>query len=134
MREQLRENEIKKVAEATGASLETIYKLNSMGLINISQALDTLILNERHNDSADERILLKKIITSFYTMLKKYGVEPMYDLGARRDIYFNPRTDNAVTSIPTDDKMLDNSIADVIKKGYMYKDQVLRYSMVKVAN
>lgn len=46
MREQLRENEIKKLAEATGASLETIYKLNSMGLINISQALDTLILND----------------------------------------------------------------------------------------
>ena len=99
--------------------------------LDIINEIDTLILNERHNDSADERILLKKIITSFYTMLKKYGVEPMYDL-LERDIYFNPKTDNAVTSIPTDDKILDNSIADVVKKGYMYKDKVLRYEDVIV--
>ena len=98
--------------------------------LDIINEIDTLLLNERHTDNEVERTLLNKIITSFYTMLKKYGVEPMYDLLEHRDIYFNPRTDNAVTSIPTNDKMLDNSIADVIKRGYMYKDKVLRYEDV----
>jgi molecular chaperone GrpE len=27
-----------------------------------------------------------------------------------------------------------NQVANVLQKGYMYKDKVLRYSMVKVAN
>lgn len=49
MREQLREKEIQKLAEVTGSSIETIYKLNSMGLINTNQALDTLILNDWKN-------------------------------------------------------------------------------------
>lgn len=46
MREQLREKEIQKLAEVTETSIETIYKLNGMGLININQALDVLILND----------------------------------------------------------------------------------------
>lgn len=99
--------------------------------LDIITEIDALLLNERHTDNEDERTRLNKIITSFYTMLKKYGVEPMYDL-LKRDMYFNPETDNAVTSIPTDDKILDNSIADIIKKGYRYKDKVLRYEDVIV--
>ena len=100
--------------------------------LDIITEIDALILNEQNTDNEDERTRLNKIITSFYTMLKKHGVEPMYDLLESRDIYFNPRTDNAVTSIHTNDKMLDNSIADVIKKGYMYKDKVLRYEEVLI--
>ena len=46
IRSQLRDKEIEKLAEIIGSPLETIYKLDSMGLINVSQAIDVLILND----------------------------------------------------------------------------------------
>ena len=33
-----------------------------------------------------------------------------------------------------DENYGENVVAEEMQKGYMYKDQVLRYSMVKVAN
>lgn len=97
--------------------------------LDIITQLDNLLLNEKHTDNEDERIRMRTIINGFYTMLKKYNVEPLYSLN-KRDMYFNPDTDNAVTFLPTDDTVLDNSIADVMKKGYKYKDKILRYEDV----
>lgn len=97
--------------------------------LDIITELDNLILNEKHTDNEDERIRMRTYINGFYTMLKKYNVEPLYSL-TKRDMYFNPDTDNAVTSLPIDDSVLDNSIVDVMKKGYKYKDKVLRYEDV----
>lgn len=97
--------------------------------LDIITQLDNLILNEKHTDNEDERIRMRTFINGFYTMLKKYNVEPLYSL-TKRDMYFNSDTDNAVTSLPIDDSVLDNSIVDVMKKGYKYKDKVLRYEDV----
>lgn len=97
--------------------------------LDIITQLDNLLLNEKHTDNEDERNRMRTIINGFYTMLKKYNVEPLYSLN-KRDMYFNPDTDNAVTFLPTDDTVLDNSIADVMKKGYKYKDKILRYEDV----
>lgn len=46
---------------------------------------------------------------------------------------FNPDFHNAVMHIE-DENVGENVIVEELQKGYMYKDQVLRYSMVKVAN
>lgn len=97
--------------------------------LDIITQLDNLLLNEKHTDNEDERNRMRTFINGFYTMLKKYNVEPLYSLN-KRDMYFNPDTDNAVTFLPTDDTVLDNSIADVMKKGYKYKDKILRYEDV----
>lgn len=97
--------------------------------LDIITQLDNLILNEKHTDNEDERIRMRTFINGFYTMLKRYNVEPLYSL-TKRDMYFNPDTDNAVTSLLIDDSVLDNSIVDVMKKGYKYKDKVLRYEDV----
>jgi molecular chaperone GrpE len=97
--------------------------------LDIITQLDNLLLNEKHTDNEDERNRMRTIINGFYTMLKKYNVEPLYSLN-KRDMYFNPDTDNAVTFLPTDDNILDNSIVDVMKKGYKYKDKILRYEDV----
>jgi len=40
---------------------------------------------------------------------------------------------NAVMHID-DESVSDNEIVEVFAKGYKFKDKVLRYSMVKVAN
>ena len=46
---------------------------------------------------------------------------------------FNPDLHNAVMHIE-DESFEENVVAEELQKGYMYKDSVLRHSMVKVAN
>ena len=46
---------------------------------------------------------------------------------------FNPDLHNAVIHVE-DENFGENIVAEEMQKGYMYKDQVLRHSMVKVAN
>ena len=46
---------------------------------------------------------------------------------------FDPNYHNAVAHVE-DENFGQNQVADVLQKGYIHKDKVLRYSMVKVAN
>ena len=46
---------------------------------------------------------------------------------------FNPDFHNAVMHIE-DEEFGENVIAEVLQKGYMYRESVVRHSMVKVAN
>jgi len=62
-------------------------------------------------------------------IFSKMGVEETKALGEE----FNPELHNAVMHID-DEKVADNIIVEEFQKGYTYKDKVIRYSMVKVAN
>jgi len=57
------------------------------------------------------------------------GVTPMDCLGKP----FDPNYHNAVMHVE-DEEAGENTIVEVFQKGYMYRDTVLRFSMVKVAN
>ena len=46
---------------------------------------------------------------------------------------FDPEIHNAVIHVE-DENEAENVVVEEMQKGYMYKDQVLRHSMVKVAN
>jgi molecular chaperone GrpE len=46
---------------------------------------------------------------------------------------FDPNLHHAV-SHEENDEYGDNQVAEVLQKGYLYRDQVLRHSMVKVVN
>lgn len=46
---------------------------------------------------------------------------------------FNPEVHNAVMHVE-DENVGDNIVVEVFQKGYIYKDTVVRYAMVKVAN
>ena len=63
------------------------------------------------------------------TYLESVGVTPMNAEGTE----FNPDLHNAVMHIE-DDSYGENVVVEELQKGYMYKDTVLRHSMVKVAN
>ena len=63
------------------------------------------------------------------TSLDSIGVKPMDCAGQQ----FDPTYHNAVMHVE-DDSYEENVIVEEMQKGYMYKDQVLRFSMVKVAN
>ena len=62
-------------------------------------------------------------------ILEGVGVVPMNATGKP----FDPEYHNAVIHVE-DEKFGENEVIEEMQKGYMYKDQVLRHSMVKVAN
>lgn len=70
-----------------------------------------------------------KIYKQFIVTLDEIGVKPMNAEGTE----FNPDLHNAVLHIE-DEELGENVVAEELQKGYMYKDEVLRHSMVKVAN
>lgn len=70
-----------------------------------------------------------KIYKQLMVTLNDVGVKPMEATGAE----FNPDFHNAVMHVE-DEEYGENVVAEELQKGYMYKEEVLRYSMVKVAN
>ena len=70
-----------------------------------------------------------KIYKQLMVTLNDVGVKPMEATGAD----FNPDFHNAVMHVE-DEEYGENVVVEELQKGYMYKDDVLRYSMVKVAN
>lgn len=61
--------------------------------------------------------------------LEKHNVTPIEAEGKE----FDPTFHNAIFHIE-DEALGDNIIAEELQKGYMYKEKVIRHSLVKVAN
>ncbi len=59
----------------------------------------------------------------------KLGVSEIKSVGEK----FNPEFHNAVMHVE-DDSGEESIVVEEFQKGYIYKDKVIRYSMVKVAN
>ena len=72
---------------------------------------------------------IEMILKMFKEVLQKIGVEEIPSMGEK----FNPNYHNAIAHIE-DESYDENTIVDVMQKGYKYNDKILRYSMVKVAN
>ena len=62
-------------------------------------------------------------------VLKNLGVEQIKSIGEE----FNPELHNAVMHVE-DEAYGQNVVVEEFQKGYIYKDRVIRHSMVKVAN
>ena len=72
---------------------------------------------------------MDKIYNQLMTALTDLGVEPIEAVGEE----FDPNYHNAVMHVE-DEELGENVVAEEFQKGYMYKDTVIRHSMVKVAN
>ena len=72
---------------------------------------------------------IEQIYKQFTTALEEVGVTPIEAVGKE----FNPEYHNAVMH-GEDENYGDNIISDEFQKGYMYKESVVRHSMVKVMN
>jgi molecular chaperone GrpE len=72
---------------------------------------------------------MNKIYKQLVSVLTDLGVTPIDAAGKP----FDPELHNAVMHVE-DETLGENVVAEEFQKGYMYKDQVLRHSMVKVAN
>ena len=72
---------------------------------------------------------MEKIYKQLMTTLESVGVKPIEAVGQE----FNPDFHNAVMHVE-DEEFGENIIAEEFQKGYMYRESVVRHSMVKVAN
>ena len=72
---------------------------------------------------------MDKIYNQLMTTLTDLGIEPIEAVGEE----FDPNYHNAVMHVE-DEELGENVVAEEFLKGYMYKDTVIRHSMVKVAN
>ena len=72
---------------------------------------------------------IEQIYKQFTTALEEAGVKPIEAVGKE----FDPEYHNAVMH-GEDENYGENIISDEFQKGYMYKESVVRHSMVKVMN
>lgn len=72
---------------------------------------------------------MEKIYRQLTTALEELGVKPIDAEGKE----FDPNLHNAVMHIE-DESLGENVVAKELQKGYLYKDSVVRHSMVTVAN
>lgn len=72
---------------------------------------------------------MEKIYKQFRKALEEAGVKPIEAVGQE----FDPNFHNAVMHVE-DEELGENIVAEELLKGYMYRDTVVRHSMVKVAN
>lgn len=93
---------------------------------NFERALQAI--PEEDKDRAFEQGV-DKIYRQLIVTLEEIGVTPMNAEGTQ----FDPELHNAVMHVE-DEELGDNVVAEELQKGYMYKEEVLRHSMVKVAN
>ncbi len=116
-------------AEKTGmfAEGERTVLLKVLPLIdNFERALDSIPEEQKGTALADG---IDKTYKAFMAQLTELGVTPIDACGKS----FDANLHNAVMHIE-DESAEENVVVEEFQKGYMFKDKVLRYSMVKVAN
>lgn len=93
---------------------------------NFERALDSIPEEDKERGFEQG---VDKIYRQLMVYLESIEVVPMNAVGTA----FNPDLHNAVIHVE-DEAYGENVVVEEMQKGYMYKDQVLRHSMVKVAN
>lgn len=93
---------------------------------NFERGLAGLSEEEKTGAFADG---MDKVYKQMMKALEEAGVKPIEAVGCA----FDPNFHNAVMHID-DESFGENVVAEEFQKGYMYRDSVVRHSMVKVAN
>ena len=93
---------------------------------NFERGLAAVPEEEKDSPFADG---MTKIYKQMMTVLEEMGVKAIDAVGEE----FNPDYHNAVMHVEDEDAG-ENVVVEEFQKGYLYKDHVVRHSMVKVAN
>ena len=93
---------------------------------NFERGIAAVPEEEKSNPFAEG---MEKIYKQLMTTLEEIGVKPIEAVGQE----FDPDFHNAVMHVE-DENLGENIVAEELQKGYMYRDSVVRHSMVKVAN
>ncbi len=93
---------------------------------NFERGLGAVTEEEKENPFVQG---MDKVYKQLMTTLEGIGVKPIEAVGQE----FNPDFHNAVMH-EENEELGENIISEEFQKGYMYRDSVVRHSMVKVAN
>ena len=93
---------------------------------NFERGLDSISEEEKGSAFAQG---IEQIYKQFVNVLDDAGVKVIESVGKE----FDPNLHNAVMHVE-DDSLGENIVAEEFQKGYMYKESVVRHSLVKVAN
>lgn len=124
--ENFRKRSEKEKAQMFEIGAKTVIEKILPVIDNFERGLDAV--TEEQKDSSfvqGMELVYKQFLTSF----EEIGVKPIEAVGQE----FDPNLHNAVMMVDDDDKE-SGTIAEEMQKGYMYKESVVRHSMVKVVN
>lgn len=126
--------EFENYRKRTEKEKSTMYEMGARDMIermlpvidNFERGLATIQEEEKGSPLADG---MEKIYKQFQKTMEEAGVRVIEAIGQE----FNPDFHNAVMHV-NDESLGENVVADELQKGYMYRESVVRHSMVKVAN
>ena len=110
------------------------YDMGAMGVLekllpvidNFERGLESVSEEEKNSAFVQG---IQQIYKQLISVMEDLGVTPMDAEGKE----FDANLHNAVMHVE-DEELGENIVAEELQKGYMYKESVLRHSMVKVAN
>lgn len=120
------ENFRRRTAQESGRIYDDAY---SQALAALFPVVDNLERAAQYSDGESVAKGVAMILKSVEETLQKLGVSEIEALGKS----FDPQFHNAVLHVE-DEAYGESEIVEVLQKGYIKGDRVLRYAMVKVAN
>lgn len=113
--------------------LEMIQSANEQLLKALLPVVDDFERAEKSFKDKDSKELegFFLIYNKFKKTLDQYGVKTM-EAGAGSE--FNPDLHEAITQIPTPDEKLKGKIVDVVEKGYLLNEKVIRFAKVVIGS
>jgi len=113
--------------------LELIQAANEKLVVTLLPVLDDFERAEKAFQGTESKELegFLLIYNKFKKVMDQTGIKPM-DLKAGSD--FNADLQEAITQIPVADEKLKGKVVDVVEKGYLLNEKVIRFAKVVVGN
>lgn len=124
--ENYRKRTEKEKAQIYEVGAKTILEKFLPVIDNFERALESVSDDEKDRSFVQG---VEKIYKQLFSVLEEVGVSPVESVGET----FDPKYHNAVMH-DEDENFDENIVSEEYQKGYVYKDIVLRPSMVKVVN
>lgn len=124
--ENFRKRSEKEKAQMFEIGAKTVIEKLLPVIDNFERGLAAVTEDEKETPFAQGvELVYRQLLTSF----DELGVKPIEAVGKE----FDPNLHNAVMMVD-DDSLESGTVAEEMQKGYMYKESVVRHSMVKVVN
>jgi molecular chaperone GrpE len=113
--------------------LEMIQSANEQLLVALLPVVDDFeraekSFKDRNDKEAEGFFLIQNKLTK---TLEQYGVKAME---VSKETDFNPDLHEAITQLPAPDEKLKGKILDVVQKGYLLNEKVIRFAKVVVGS
>ena len=102
-----------------------------VALLPISDDMDRALLEFKKSNNNDLIQGFELIYTKFNEILKSKGLK---ELKVKKGDKFDPESHEAITQIKAEKEKNKGKIVDVIEKGFLLGDKIIRYPKVIVAN